>query len=100
MNCVKFTRGRVLAVGVVLAIVVVAAITFAGASSSRPTKLVLGSPIEAVFHRPIELVGACAEARIDHGHDVDSPGLIDQENDECFPAQHAKRAPDGQMLGG
>ena len=82
------------------AVVVVIAIAITQGSAARPTALRLSSPIGAVFHRSIELQGACAEARVDHGHDVDPSGLVDQENDECFPAQHAKRAPDGRVIGG
>ena len=91
---------RALTIGALLVGAVIAVLGVEGATSSPPAPLQLGSPIGAVFHRPLELVGACAEARIDHGHDVDPSGLVDQENDECFPAQHAKRAPDGRVVVG
>jgi hypothetical protein len=28
---------------------------------------------------------------------VDPKGFVDQEDDECLPAQHAPRLPDGQL---
>lgn len=91
---------RALTIGALLVGAAIAVVGAESVTSSRPVTLRLGSPIGAVFHRPIELVGACAEARIDHGHDVDPPGLIDQENDECLPAQHATRSPDGRLIAG
>ena len=100
LKVVSRTRWRVIVIGALLlaALGVTGFVALRG-SSAPAAALPLGSPIGAVFHRPIELVGACNEARIDHGHDVDPPGLIDQENDECLPAQHAKRASDGRLIG-
>jgi len=42
-----------------------------------------------------EGVGGCAEDAHDHNHDIDPQGFVDQEDDECLPAQHAPRLPDG-----
>jgi beta-lactamase regulating signal transducer with metallopeptidase domain len=44
-----------------------------------------------------ESIGGCAEVANDHNHDVDPKGFVDQEDDECLPAQHASRLPDGQI---
>ncbi|MHB1209811.1 MAG: hypothetical protein ACYC1I_08910 [Acidimicrobiales bacterium] len=42
-----------------------------------------------------ETIGGCAEDAHDHNHDIDPRGFVDQEDDECLPAQHSPRAPDG-----
>lgn len=99
LELVQLSRGRLIAivasfiVGATLFIVAVTS-SSPGTGSALPR---LRSPIGAVFHRPVELLGACAEWRIDRGHDVDPNGLVDQENDECLPSQHANRTARGRL---
>jgi hypothetical protein len=49
------------------------------------------------FTMYLETSGGCYEARI-KGRDVDPPGFVDQENDECVPSQHVAREPDGRAI--
>ncbi len=68
-------------------------------SSHGPSVSKLAPPtLRSAFGTPTELMGGCAERRLDRGHDTDPPGLNDQENDECIPAQHERRSPDGQPI--
>ena len=61
------------------------ALTSGTASSSSP-------PPSSTYY---ETISGCTEDAYDHNHDVDPRGFIDQEDDECLPAQHAPRLPDG-----
>ncbi|MHB1251356.1 MAG: hypothetical protein ACYC0I_04405 [Acidimicrobiales bacterium] len=83
-------------------IVVMSAIVLGGSKPSRPSPAGLLTPVTsvaapavAVTSANLETVGGCAEDAHDHNHDVDPRGFIDQEDDECLPAQHAPRLPDG-----
>lgn len=42
-----------------------------------------------------ESLGGCAEDALDHNHDIDPAGFLDQEDDECVPAQHSHRLGNG-----
>ncbi len=57
------------------------------------TSLVAPSGVSALSN--YEGLGGCVEDAHDHNHDVDPRGFIDQEDDECLPAQSAHRQPDG-----
>lgn len=62
-----------------------------------PLTSIIGSPTSPVSSSSAyyETVSGCAEDAHDHNRDVDPPGYVDQEDDECLPAQHAPRLPDG-----
>lgn len=99
LDSVHLTRRRLVAIGASL--VVAATVGTVAIVAKSPTGLSalprLQSPIGAVFHRPIELLGACEERRLDAGHDIDPNGLVDQENDECLPSQQASRTSSGRL---
>lgn len=42
-----------------------------------------------------ESLGGCAEDALDRNHDIDPTGFVDQEDDECLPAQHRHRRANG-----
>lgn len=100
---VRFRIRPFLMVITALAIVVVMSAVVLGASKpSHPGSTGLLTPVTSlvvpsvtVTSSNLETIGGCAEDAHDHNHDVDPRGFIDQEDDECLPAQHAPRLPDG-----
>ncbi len=71
--------------------------TSASGLLTPPTSIV--APLGSTSSVNYETIGGCAEDAHDHNHDVDPRGFVDQEDDECLPAQHAPREPDGAPVG-
>ena len=90
---------RGLIAGIVALVAVASLVAFLRPQQATATGL---TPLTAsvTFRPPLELMGGCAERRLDRGHDVDPSWRIDQENDECLPAQHVRRSADGRPLVG
>lgn len=88
-----------------LVIVVIGALVLGSEPTSRPTSTGAFAPLTSTMapsgapgtlsSTHYEGVGGCAEDAHDHNHDLDPQGFVDQEDDECLPAQHAPRLPDG-----
>ncbi len=89
---------------VIMAVVVAvtAAVTLGFVARSHHSALggVISLSNQVTLRAPTELIGGCAEQRLDHGRDIDPPSHSDQENDECLPAQHVRRGSNGRPLAG
>ena len=89
-----------------LVIVVISTLALGAGRTSRPGAIgLISAPLTSQVASPTapgssfsayyETVSGCAEDAHDHSRDVDPRGFVDQEDDECLPAQHAPRLPDG-----
>jgi hypothetical protein len=115
LSAVAFSNGQVRIVRfrmrpvlmVVCAVVIVVALSVIVMGATRPayprtiglltTQTTSVAPVLPSTSTNYESIGGCAEDAHDHNHDVDPKGFVDQEDDECLPAQHAARLPDGQL---
>ncbi len=98
-------RPLIMVAAALLVIVVIGVLVLGMRPTSHPGSTVALAPLTSTLTPSAapgtlsssyyEGVGGCAEDAHDHNHDLDPQGFVDQEDDECLPAQHAPRLPDG-----